>query len=393
MSFRALSQALGRPRPPLGMLRADPGLGRALSLAIVCAAVVALPVLSVFASFWQAGESADTLRHLLATVIPSALVETSLLGVGRHGRRRRGGRCHRVAGGDVRLPGSSGFRMGAAAAARDAGVHRRVRVHRLSAIRRTFAAIFARQLRLAARRLLVSGDSIADGRGVRIHRRAVSVRVSACAHRISGAHSGDDGCGAQPRTNSVANMVARQSAAGASGDCGRCAARADGDDRRLRSSVVLRVCKRLRHRSTARGSRSATGLRRASWPRCCCCWCWCCSISSIGRAGVRGSLRRRRASVPRRALRCAVGTAPLHSRCARRRSRSDSSCRCCCCCDCSDPRGKRSTGRATPLAFQHAFDRRRCRRGGAGRRAVARVHRALHDARRTEDAGAWCRAV
>ena len=44
--------------------------------------MVALPVLSVFASFWQAGESADTLRHLLATVIPSALVETSLLGVG-----------------------------------------------------------------------------------------------------------------------------------------------------------------------------------------------------------------------------------------------------------------------------------------------------------------------
>ena len=80
MSFRAVSQALARPRPFFGMLRAEPGLGRALCLAIVCAAVVALPVLSVFASFWQAGESADTLRHLLATVIPSALAETSLLG-------------------------------------------------------------------------------------------------------------------------------------------------------------------------------------------------------------------------------------------------------------------------------------------------------------------------
>ena len=60
----------------------DDGLARALSLAIVCGALVALPVLSVFASFWRAEESADTLRHLMATVIPSALVETSLLGLG-----------------------------------------------------------------------------------------------------------------------------------------------------------------------------------------------------------------------------------------------------------------------------------------------------------------------
>ena len=81
MSSRAASPALTRPRPSLGRLHTEPGLGRALCLAILCAALVALPVLSVFASFWQAGESADTLRHLLATVIPSALVETSLLGV------------------------------------------------------------------------------------------------------------------------------------------------------------------------------------------------------------------------------------------------------------------------------------------------------------------------
>jgi iron(III) transport system permease protein len=80
VSSRALGQGVPRPRPLLRILRADPGLGRALSLAIVCAAVVALPVLSVLASFWQTAESADTLRHLLATVIPSALVETSLLG-------------------------------------------------------------------------------------------------------------------------------------------------------------------------------------------------------------------------------------------------------------------------------------------------------------------------
>ncbi|MBA2546989.1 MAG: iron ABC transporter permease [Burkholderiaceae bacterium] len=62
-------------------LRGDDGLGRALSLLIVCGAVVSLPVLSVFASFWHTGESSDTLRHLAATVIPSALLQTSVLGM------------------------------------------------------------------------------------------------------------------------------------------------------------------------------------------------------------------------------------------------------------------------------------------------------------------------
>ena len=62
------------------MFRPEEGLGRALALTIVCGALVALPVLSVFASFWSAGESVETLRHLIATIIPSALLQTSLLG-------------------------------------------------------------------------------------------------------------------------------------------------------------------------------------------------------------------------------------------------------------------------------------------------------------------------
>ena len=68
-------------RRTFGMLRAEPGMARALALAIVCGAAVALPVFSVFASFWRGGASADTLQHLMATVIPSALLETSLLGL------------------------------------------------------------------------------------------------------------------------------------------------------------------------------------------------------------------------------------------------------------------------------------------------------------------------
>lgn len=62
--------------------RTGDGLGRAIALALVCSALVALPVLGVFASFWDPGESAGTLRHLAATVIPNAIVETSLLGIG-----------------------------------------------------------------------------------------------------------------------------------------------------------------------------------------------------------------------------------------------------------------------------------------------------------------------
>jgi len=48
----------------------------------VCGALVALPVLGVFGSFWDFGAAAETLKHLAATVIPSALFETAFLAVG-----------------------------------------------------------------------------------------------------------------------------------------------------------------------------------------------------------------------------------------------------------------------------------------------------------------------
>ena len=57
-------------------------MGRAVALALLCAAFVALPVLGVFGSFWDVAAAADTLRHLLATVIPSALFETAVLAAG-----------------------------------------------------------------------------------------------------------------------------------------------------------------------------------------------------------------------------------------------------------------------------------------------------------------------
>ena len=57
-------------------------LGRAVALALICSALVALPVLGVFGSFLDVAAAADTLRHLLATVIPAASLETAALAVG-----------------------------------------------------------------------------------------------------------------------------------------------------------------------------------------------------------------------------------------------------------------------------------------------------------------------
>ena len=66
------------PRLDLG----SAALRQALLLALACTAVVGLPVLSIFASFIDGPASAETLRHLAATIIPQALLETAILSVG-----------------------------------------------------------------------------------------------------------------------------------------------------------------------------------------------------------------------------------------------------------------------------------------------------------------------
>lgn len=65
-----MSSPASTPRDPAGI---------ALILALACAGLVALPVLGVFASFFGAPESAETLAHLAGTVIPRAALETFLL--------------------------------------------------------------------------------------------------------------------------------------------------------------------------------------------------------------------------------------------------------------------------------------------------------------------------
>ena len=52
---------------------------RSILVLLLCAAVVALPVASIFASFFQADTSWPTLQHLASTVMPRAALETFLL--------------------------------------------------------------------------------------------------------------------------------------------------------------------------------------------------------------------------------------------------------------------------------------------------------------------------
>jgi iron(III) transport system permease protein len=95
--------------------------------------VVGLPVLSIFASFVDTPASVDTLRHLASTIIPQAVLETAILGLGVVvGVVTLGAATGWIAA-TCEFPGRRVFEW-AAAAARDAGLHRRVRLHRCAAV-------------------------------------------------------------------------------------------------------------------------------------------------------------------------------------------------------------------------------------------------------------------
>ena len=263
----------------------------------------ALPVLSVFASFWQCRRVG---RHAAA---PAGDGHPGCAARDVAARSRCDGRASSslgattawlVAACDFRAAGSSSGRC--CCRWRCRRTSSRMRTPTILQYAGPLQQFLARQFRLAARRLLVSRDSFAGGRGVRIHRCAVSVCVSACAHCISSAHGGDDGRGAQPRTNRVANVVARESAAGASCNCRGRAAGTDGNARRLWSGVLLRPAN-VYHvdlprvvfaRRPACGEPAGCGAAGAGAAGC--------FMSSIARVGAPGFLRRPRASAPRRAL-------------------------------------------------------------------------------------------
>lgn len=78
MSADPIAAAPSR-RPPLWRRRLRIGHGPVLALALLCGALVALPVIGVLASFVQTAGALDTLRHLAATVMPRAALETGVL--------------------------------------------------------------------------------------------------------------------------------------------------------------------------------------------------------------------------------------------------------------------------------------------------------------------------
>ncbi len=98
----------------------------------------------------------------------------------------------------------------------------------------------ARDLRLDARRLLVSGRALAAGRRRDVRLHAVSLRLPARAHRVPRAAAGAGRGGAHARSRSPRGVLARRAAARAAGDRRRHRAGADGDARRLRHRRLLR---------------------------------------------------------------------------------------------------------------------------------------------------------
>ena len=128
-----------------------------------------------------------TWAHLAATVLPDYIAHDAaavrwasasgvmLLGVG----------AAWLVTARVDFPAAAQSRVGAAAAAGDAGVRDGLRVHRLAAVRRPGADGAARADRLGPRRLLVSRTCARSAaRCVMFVARALSLRLPARAHRV-----------------------------------------------------------------------------------------------------------------------------------------------------------------------------------------------------------------
>ena len=139
-----------------------------------------------------------------------------------------------------RFPGSRSARVGAASAARDAGLRDGLRLYRLAAVQRTGAVGTARAYRLAGARVLVSRGALARRRGGDAFVRALSLRLSHRAHRVPGSVAQRDRGRAAGGLRRRRRVPARRRAARAPGHRRRRHARADGDAGRLRHRVVFR---------------------------------------------------------------------------------------------------------------------------------------------------------
>ena len=179
---------------------ADEGLGRCTVIGWLYAARWSR---CRFSAYLRASGAPVSQRHTAAPDChghSGGAAETTLLGVRRDGWSGRRWGEHRLVGRSLRFPRSPDFEWALLLPlAMPAYIVAYAYTDYLQ-YSRSAADCVARQFRLAARRLLVSRNPVADRGGVCLHLRAVSVCVSACTHCIPGADGGDDGCGAQSRT-------------------------------------------------------------------------------------------------------------------------------------------------------------------------------------------------
>ena len=163
---------------------------------------------------------------------------------GPGGARRRGdddrGRGLRVARRELRVSGAPDPRVGAGAAARDARLRDRLRVHRRAAVRRPRAVGAARRLRVGRRRVLVPGDPLAARRRRDVRGRALSVRVPPRARGLPRAVAVARRGRPHPGPARVASLLPREPAPRATGHRRRRRARLHGDAGGLRHRLLLR---------------------------------------------------------------------------------------------------------------------------------------------------------
>jgi len=153
---------------------------------------------------------------------------------GCRSRRRGGRRDDRLADRHARISRPPRLRVGPGVAARRAGLCDGLRVHRFPAVRRAGADLPARQLWLGARRLLVSRHPHLARCHSDVRLRALSLRLSAGAHRFPGAGERHAGSGTYAGHGAVAGLLCRIAAAGPPGHRGRYCAGPDGNPGRLR---------------------------------------------------------------------------------------------------------------------------------------------------------------
>ena len=235
-------------------------------------------------------------------------------GAGRAHRSRRRVRrhAHRLAGLAPALPRGPGVRVGADAAAGDAGVRDGLCLHRLAGIRGPGPDDAARCIRLVARRLLLPRRALASRRGGDVRADALPLRLSARPHRIPRAAGLAQRGGADDGPDAGAGILAGRPAARAA--CGRRRHRAgaDGNAGRLRHRRVLRR-RHVHHRHLPRVVLARRSCRRRATVDA--------AARRRGRGGDAGTLVAARGAGHRRhpAAQPAAAGAPSPHRRARRR--------------------------------------------------------------------------